>query len=514
MRQHRRDLVTYMPRAALWGLLASGICGGAVAQPSAGQAASADATAVPVCARCHGTSGEGVDAMHAPRIGGLPAAYLLEQLNAFAEGGRQSEQMSPLARLLTREQRVQQAQLWARQRVPPTAPNPSSDNAADELALQGRWSQGIPACVQCHAGHGVGLFPSLTGQSATYIGRQLHAFKAGTRQGDPLGLMRGITAKLSDADILAVAGYFASQSGTSGSVRIPAQAAVAPKATSDGKGMFQPADVPIADAGFREVVQLGRDVFEDPRKYAAAYVGNDLHCSSCHLNAGRQVGSAPMWAAYVSYPAYRAKNHHVNTFAERLQGCFQYSMNGRAPPLGDPVLVALESYAFWLARGAPVDPNIPGRGYVQPGKPALAPDSARGAALYERKCAQCHGPTGAGQHADAGHVLFPALWGANSYNWGAGMANVPNAAAFIKSNMPFSQGNTLSDQEAWDVAWYVDSRERPQDPRYAGSVAHTRAAYHDSEDSLYGKVVDGYLLGSKAAPPGGHPATTRGAGTR
>jgi ABC-type lipoprotein release transport system permease subunit len=32
------------------------------------------------------------------------------------------------------------------------------------------------------------------------------------------------------------------------------------------------------------------------------------------------------------YPAYRAKNGHVNTFAERLQGCFRYSMNGKAPP--------------------------------------------------------------------------------------------------------------------------------------------------------------------------------------
>jgi thiosulfate dehydrogenase len=29
-------------------------------------------------------------------------------------------------------------------------------------------------------------------------------------------------------------------------------------------------------------------------------------------------------------------------------------MNGKAPPLGDPVVVALESYSFWLAKGAPV----------------------------------------------------------------------------------------------------------------------------------------------------------------
>ena len=212
-----------------------------------------------------------------------------------------------------------------------------------------------------------------------------------------------------------------------------------------------------------------------------------------------------MWAAYVSYPAWRAKNGHVNTYAERLQGCFQYSLNGRAPPLGDPVLVALETYSYWMARGAPVDPGIAGRGYPKPGKPPLAPERARGAQVYARSCALCHAADGGGQRDNQGNPAFPALWGANSYNWGAGMVNVSYAAAFIKSSMPLSQGGSLSDQDAWDVALFVDSHERPQDPRYAGSVAHTRSLYHDSDDSKYGQVVDGYLLGSRAVPPGRHP---------
>lgn len=271
---------------------------------------------------------------------------------------------------------------------------------------------------------------------------------------------------------------------------------------------FTPSDRPIPDDDFGKVVQLGRNIFENPAKFASQYVGNDLRCSSCHLDEGRRVGSAPMWAAYVSYPAYRAKNHHVNTFAERLQGCFRYSMNGKLPPLGDPVLVALESYAYWLAQGAPVDPNIAGRGYIKPAKAALPPDYRRGAQVYAKNCALCHGDDGAGRRANDGSPAFPALWGPDSFNWGAGMGNVTNAAAFIKTNMPLGRGGLLSDQQAWDVALFMDSHERPQDPRFTGSVAETRSQFHDDPDSMYGKTVNGHVLGSDSVPPGPRPPHT------
>ena len=76
------------------------------------------------------------------------------------------------------------------------------------------------------------------------------------------------------------------------------------------------------------------------------------------------------------------------------------------------------------------------------------------------------------------------------------MANVDNAAAFIEANMPFSRGGTLSAQEAWDVAYFLDAHERPQDPRFEGNIDATRKAHHDSKWSLYGTVVNGRLLGS------------------
>jgi thiosulfate dehydrogenase len=264
---------------------------------------------------------------------------------------------------------------------------------------------------------------------------------------------------------------------------------------------FQPPpESSIPDDEFGQVIRRGRALFTDTPRAAAGYVGNSMRCSSCHLDAGRLAGSAPLWAAYVSYPAFRSKTKEVNTFEQRLQGCFQYSMNGTAPPAGDPVLVALQTYSYWLATGAQIDPKIAGRGYPKLPAPRLAPDRARGAKVYEQHCALCHGVDGAGQRTADGHAVFPALWGDDSFNWGAGMGNIDNAAAFIRANMPLGLGGTLSEQDAWDVALFMDSHERPQDPRYTGSVAETRRRFHDTPQSMYGERVDDRVLGDTGPP--------------
>ena len=75
------------------------------------------------------------------------------------------------------------------------------------------------------------------------------------------------------------------------------------------------------------------------------------------------------------------------------------------------------------------------------------------------------------------------------------MHEIDKATDFIKANMPLSQWQRLSDQEAWDVATYVNSHERPQNPRCTGDIATTRKQSHNSEYSLYGVTVNGKLLG-------------------
>jgi cytochrome c553 len=80
------------------------------------------------------------------------------------------------------------------------------------LATRGRWADRLPGCAQCHGpgGSGVGAsFPPLAGLPAPYIAGQLQAWKTGDRPPGPLGLMRGIAQKLSDADVTAVSSYYA-----------------------------------------------------------------------------------------------------------------------------------------------------------------------------------------------------------------------------------------------------------------------------------------------------------------
>lgn len=258
-----------------------------------------------------------------------------------------------------------------------------------------------------------------------------------------------------------------------------------------------PAEEQIPTGPFGDVVRRGRDIFTDTGAHAAAYVGNGLSCSNCHLDAGRLANSAPLWAAYVRYPAYRSKTGQVSTYTERLQGCFMYSMNGKAPPADSPEMVALETYSFWMAQGAAVGKTLPGAGYPK-FKPPQAPDFARGRAVFQANCALCHGADGLGQKV-AGRYVFPPLWGRDSFNWGAGMHQLDNAAAFIKANMPLGRGGSLGDQQAWDVAMFMNAQERPQDPRFTGDVASTRKKFHDDANSLYGLEIEGRLLGNDPA---------------
>lgn len=252
---------------------------------------------------------------------------------------------------------------------------------------------------------------------------------------------------------------------------------------------------------FGESVRRGELIFRETKVYAARFVGNDLSCANCHLDDGRRADSTPMWAAWGLYPAYRKKNGHVNTMAERLQGCFTFSMDAahaeakQAPDVLDPVIVDLEAYIYWLATGAPAGVKLKGQGYPELARPAAAPDVARGAALYEAQCALCHGDQGQGIVDPAGGQAFPALWGERSFNWGAGMHRTNTAAAFIRANMPLGKPNSLTVQEAWDVAAFMNRHERPADPRqHDGTLAQVDGQYHD-EDCQYGDEVEGGTLG-------------------
>ncbi len=78
------------------------------------------------------------------------------------------------------------------------------------------------------------------------------------------------------------------------------------------------------------------------------------------------------------------------------------------------------------------------------------------------------------------------------------MHRINTAASFIKANMPLSKPNSLSSQQAWDVAAFLNSHERPQDPRYQGDIDQTAEKFHQHQ-CLYDEKVDGSLLGKNAS---------------
>ncbi|MDI6028423.1 c-type cytochrome [Corticibacterium sp. UT-5YL-CI-8] len=290
---------------------------------------------------------------------------------------------------------------------------------------------------------------------------------------------------------------------------VPNRETVQSASQTTADGFFQPpSDDQIPNDEFGAAVRRGQAIFTNTSTNASQYVGNGLSCSNCHLGAGRQPFSAPMWAAWVQYPKYRSKNKQINTMEDRVKGCFSYSMNaqhsikGGPPPAGDDIYRDLQTYMYWLATGAPTNEAIKGVGFGKVAKTELGYSPERGAEVFAANCAVCHGGDGQGQKDINGRYVFPPLWGENSYNWGAGMARIDTAAAFIKHNMPLSQPGRLTDQEAWDVAAYIDSFERPKDPRQKGkTIEETRKQYHEGDQIYYGQTVNGVLLGVGTPDP-------------
>lgn len=283
--------------------------------------------------------------------------------------------------------------------------------------------------------------------------------------------------------------------------RVDYQAEIPAAPPGDLSTFTPPARGDYPEGPFGDAVRRGERIFTDTPSVMGEHMGNQLSCSNCHIDDGRRADSAPMWAAWVKYPAYRKKNDHVNSMEERLRGCFTYSLDaphsktGKAPDPGDPRLTDLQAYMYWLSTGVPVGKTMPGRAYPTPEPPEKAHDPARGAEVYAAKCATCHGADGQGAVAE-GEVVFPPLWGDGSYNWGAGMHRVNTSAGFIQANMPLGQPGTLSDQEAWDVASYINSKPRPEDPRRAEAGSKTDAQFH-SHDCHYGEPVEGLALGGQ-----------------
>ena len=257
--------------------------------------------------------------------------------------------------------------------------------------------------------------------------------------------------------LLAIFGVAVLLSCSSEGIRVQSEARS--KATDSTSIEFAPpSPEAIPENLFGEWVELGHQIVVNTQQYAKPYVGNRLNCTNCHLDAGLNPNAASFVGLAAVYPEYQSRNARENSLADRINECFERSLNGRALPLDNDKMLAVVAYITWLSHGVPNGATIPWRGlqHIQLRRPI---DSDNGKKVFVNKCVFCHGSNGQGTMAG------PPVWGPQSYNIAADMARVTVAAGLIKSNMPRGWGWSLSDDDAYDVAAYINSQPRPDFPR-------------------------------------------------
>lgn len=231
----------------------------------------------------------------------------------------------------------------------------------------------------------------------------------------------------------------------------------------------------LSNSNKNELIRLGFDVFRNTSLHIGPkqkdttklFAGNNLACASCHLNGGTKPYAAPLIGVVKRFPQYRGREDKMGTIEERINGCMERSMNGKMMPESSLEMKALIAYMDWLGRAAPSNGKIQGQGFLKLEIPDRAVDLAHGKMVFENTCVECHRMDGQGEKQENGLYLYPPLWGNDSYNNGAGMTRVITAAQFIKGNMPY--GTTydkpiLTDEEAYDVAGYINQKLRPTKP--------------------------------------------------
>lgn len=229
-----------------------------------------------------------------------------------------------------------------------------------------------------------------------------------------------------------------------------------PAAATDVRHVDAPADSLIPDNLLGASIRRGRAILAATPDSLPNHVGGELNCTSCHLDNGTRINAAPLVGVFARFPQYRERSDAVATIEDRVNDCFERSMNGRALPYDSQDMKDIVAWLAFLSRGLPVH-----RDTTPHGIPLLAmmtPDTARGRAEFTTRCAQCHAMDGQGTLAG------PPLWGSKSYNVGASMARLRTAASFIKYNMPFDRPGTLTEQQAFDLAAYINGHTRPDFP--------------------------------------------------
>ena len=189
------------------------------------------------------------------------------------------------------------------------------------------------------------------------------------------------------------------------------------------------------------------------------YAKSSLRCTSCHQNDGLKASAAPLTGSQARFPKYMPRSGAVIALADRVNYCFTRSLAGNAIPVGSREMVDILAYLAFISRDVPVGLKIAGAAGLISMKDTLVGDAASGEKLFtEKTCITCHGAEGKG----IGPI--PSLWGPTSYSIGASMAREERAASFIWHNMPQTAPGSLTPQQAFDLAAYINGHPRPDSP--------------------------------------------------
>jgi cytochrome c553 len=152
------------------------------------------------CRHCHGAGGNSV-LPEVPNLASQNAAYLLEQMNKFAQGQRKSAFMEGLIKALTPDERVNIALFLSQQSV---TRKPATGTAQADKGKQ----MYLKLCVNCHGANAAGTnkIPRLAGQQTLYLQNSLKRYRSGSGERiDPK--MSAYTRNLKDTDIENLAVY-------------------------------------------------------------------------------------------------------------------------------------------------------------------------------------------------------------------------------------------------------------------------------------------------------------------
>jgi len=200
-------------------------------------------------------------------------------------------------------------------------------------------------------------------------------------------------------------------------------------------------------------------------KGTVAHVSNGMNCQNCHLDAGTLPFAGNFGKVYATYPRFNARSNGVQTIYGRINDCLQRSMNGKALDTATLEMRAIYAYIKWLGQDVPKGSSPAGTGATKLAYMNRPADPVKGKAVYLVTCQTCHTANGQGQPNVAGtSYIYPPLWGADSYNDGAGLYRLSSFAGYVLNNMPFGtdyHNPQLTIEQAWDVAAFVNSQPRP-----------------------------------------------------